>query len=77
MASPKIYEETRSNGEYFAEDHGADVAGVFFLGKRCRKPKYIATAKVSDVESIKRRIEAHANPKPPPPPGVAVNIFDL
>lgn len=72
-----IYEETRENGRYYAEDHGANVAGVFFIGKRCRKPKYIATALVSDVESIKRRIERHANPKAPPPPGVPVSIFSL
>lgn len=72
-----IYEETRENGRYYAEDHGANVAGVFFIGKRCRKAKYIATALVSDVESIKRRIERHANPKPPPAPGTIVSVFDL
>ncbi len=73
----KIYEEQRAGGTYYAEDHGANVAGVFFLGKRCRKAKYIATASVSDVDSIKRRIERHANPKPSPAFGAAVNIFDL
>lgn len=77
MPNETIYEETRPNGRYYAEDHGADVAGVFFVGVRCRKAKYIATARVSDIESVKRRIERHANPRPPPPPGVAVSIFKL
>ena len=73
----KIYEEQRAEGYYYAEDHGANVAGIFFLGKRCRKAKYIATALVNNVESIKRRIERHANPTPPPSFGVVVSIFDL
>lgn len=77
MESPKIYEETRPNGYYFAEDHGANVAGVFFLGKRCRKPRYIATACVNSLDSIKARIERHANPKPPPAFGQVVSIWDL
>jgi adenosyl cobinamide kinase/adenosyl cobinamide phosphate guanylyltransferase len=77
MESPRIYEEQRENGFYYAEDHGANCAGVFFIGKRCRKGKYIATANVNDVESVKRRIERHANPRPPPPPNTVVSIWDL
>ena len=74
---PKIHEETRSNGYYYAEDHGANVAGVFFIGKRCRKARYIATANVNSLESIVRRINAHANPTPLIGAGQRVNIFDL
>ena len=75
--SKRIYEEVRSGGLYYAEDHGANVAGVFFKCNRCRKGKYVATANVNSLESIKRRIERHENPRAAPPPGTIVNIMDL
>lgn len=64
MNAKRIYEDTtQPEGLYYAEDHGANVAGVFFLGKRCKKAKYIATSRVNDVEAIKRRIAEHVTPQ--------------
>lgn len=57
MEFKTIYTEERPEGKYHAEDHGANTYGVFFLGKRCRKPKYIATTEGPGVEGVKRRIE--------------------
>jgi hypothetical protein len=51
-----VYTEEHKTGTFHAEDHGADTAGVFYKSRRMKKPKYIATARVSDLESIKRRI---------------------
>lgn len=53
-----VYTEVRSEGRYHAEDHGASTYGVYFLAKRCRKPKYIATA--GSMEGIKVRIQDHS-----------------
>ena len=59
----KVYEETRPEGQYFAEDHGANVLGVYFIKTRCRKPRYIATATGPSMEGVKQRIASFsANP---------------
>lgn len=58
MEFKRIHEEQREHGHYYAEDHGAGVAGVFFKGTRQRKYRYVATANTL-TDSIKRRIDWH------------------
>lgn len=57
MTEPKIiFTMEHKAGTFHAEDMGADTAGVFFKSRRMKRPHYIATARVSDLESVKRRI---------------------
>lgn len=56
MDKPAIYTEEHKTGTFHAEDHGANVAGVYYRSRRMKRPHYVATAKVNDVEFVKRRI---------------------
>jgi hypothetical protein len=63
----EIYRVVRPEGTFYAENHGANTAGVYFIGPRCRKGKYIATAHFTaeadgvttwlDLTHVKARIE--------------------
>jgi hypothetical protein len=56
MTNP-IYTEDHATGTFYAEDHGADVAGVYYKSRRMKSGRYIATARVSNIDSIRRRIQ--------------------